>query len=237
MKRKISILFAVLLAVSLSVSVYAQSGTVTGTVTFDGKKLSSSYTAADFTAPANALQPGDDLTYTITLTNNHKEETEWWMYNRVIESFEAHSAANGGAYTYRLVYTAPGGADKEIYNSETVGGGGTSSSDPTDGLGLSNATSSLKDYFVLGNLKKGERAKVTLYVKLDGETQGNTYQDTLADLDMRFAVEIVPSRDVVKTGDETEILPYVIGALVSGALLMVIAVARVKTRKKEGVRR
>ena len=94
MKRKISILFAVLLAVSLSVSVYAQSGTVTGTVTFDGKKLSSSYTAADFTAPANALQPGDDLTYTITLTNNHKEETEWWMYNRVIESFEAHSAAD-----------------------------------------------------------------------------------------------------------------------------------------------
>ena len=231
MKRKISILFAVLLAVSLSVSVYAQSGTVTGTVTFDGKKLSSSYTAADFTAPANALQPGDDLTYTITLKNAHKEETEWWMYNRVIESFEAHSAANGGAYTYRLVYTGPNGADKVIYDSETVGGEGVGNQ------GLTAATSALKDYFVLGNLKKGESAKVTLYVMLDGETQGNTYQDTLADLDMRFAVEIVPSRDVVKTGDETEILPYVIGALVSGALLMVIAVARVKTRKKEGVRR
>ena len=116
-------------------------------------------------------------------------------------------------------------------NGVTVGGEGVGNQ------GLTAATSALKDYFVLGNLKKGESAKVTLYVMLDGETQGNTYQDTLADLDMRFAVEIVPSRDVVKTGDETEILPYVIGALVSGALLMVIAVARVKTRKKEGVRR
>ena len=71
-------------------------------------------------------------------------------------------------------------------------------------------------------------------MKLDGETQGNGYQDTLADLNMRFAVEIVPSKDVIKTGDETEILPYVIAAAVSGALLMVIAVVRVKSRKQRG---
>lgn len=238
MKKTITGLFAICLALCLTIGVFAQSSTVTGTVTFDGKKLSSSYTAAEFTDAANALQPGDDLTYTITLTNNHKEETEWWMWNSIIKGFEeSRTSARGGAYTYRLVYTGPTGTDKEIYNSETVGGGGTSTTDPTDGLGLSNATSSLKDYFVLGNLKKGESAKVTLYVKLDGETQRNGYQDTLANLDMRFAVEIVPSRDVVKTGDETEILPYVIAASVSGTLLMVIAVVRIKTRKQRGKRR
>ena len=238
MKRTITFLFAILLALSLSVGVYAQSSKVDGSVTFDGKKLTTSFSGADFNGTANALQPGDEVTYTITLKNSHTEETEWWMKNSIIKGFEeSRTSARGGAYTYRLVYTAPGGADKEIYNSETVGGGGTSSSDPTDGLGLSNATSSLKDYFVLGNLKKGESAKVTLYVKLDGETQGNGYQDTLADLSMQFAVEIVPSRDVVKTGDETEILPYVIAASVSGTLLMVIAVVRIKSRKQREKRR
>ena len=228
MKRKITFLFAVLLALSMSVNVYAQSSKVTGTVTFNGKKVTSSFSAADFNGAANALQPGDDLTYTITLTNSHTEETEWWMYNQVIKSFEANSVANGGAYTYRLTYTAPNGATQTIYDSETVGGEGGGNQ------GLTAATSALKDYFVLGNLKKNESATVTLYVMLDGETQGNSYQDTLADLNMRFAVEIVPSKDVIKTGDETEILPYVIAAAVSGALLMVIAVARVKSRKQRG---
>ena len=228
MRRKITFLFAVLLALSLSVVVYAQSSKVTGTVTFDGKKLTSSFSAADFNIAANALQPGDDVTYTITLKNDYKEETEWWMYNQVIKSFEANSVANGGAYTYKLTYKTPSGTENIIYDSETVGGEGGGNQ------GLTAATSALKDYFVLGNLKKGESATVVLYVKLDGETQGNSYQDTLADLNMRFAVEIVPSKDVIKTGDETEILPYVIGAAVSGALLMVIAVVRVKSRKQRG---
>ena len=228
MKRKIAFLFAVLLALSLSVGVYAQSSKVTGTVTFDGKKVTTSFSGADLNGAANALQPGDDVTYTITLTNDYKEETEWWMYNKVLKSFEANSVANGGAYTYRLTYKAPNGTENIIYDSETVGG------ESLGNEGLTAATSALKDYFKLGNLKKGESATVTLYVKLDGETQGNSYQDSLADLNMRFAVEIVPSKDVIKTGDETEILPYVIAAAVSGALLMVIAVVRVKSRKQRG---
>ena len=227
MKKFIVTLCAVCLVLALGITAMAASRSVTGDVTFDGKKLVTDYTNADFVNAALSLPPGDDLTYTITLTNAHNAETEWWMYNKVLQSFEANSIANGGAYSYKLEYTGPNNS-RTIYDSETVGGEGGGNA------GLTAATSALKDYFVLGTLKKGESATVKLRVLLDGETQGNTYQDTLADLNMRFAVELVPTQDVVKTGDETVILPYVIAAAVSGALLMVIAVARVKARKQRG---
>ena len=227
MKKTFTALFVLILAMSLCIGVFAQSSTVTGTVTFDGKKLNTSYTNAEFLGQALALQPGDDITYTITLKNNYSQETEWWMYNRVLESFEDNSSAKGGAYTYHLEYSGPNNS-RVLYDSDTVGG------ETAGNEGLTSATSALRDYFVLGTLKMGQSATVTLRVKLDGETQTNNYQDTLADLNMRYAVEIVPTDDIVKTGDETEILPYVIGAAVSGALLMVIAVARVKTRKQHG---
>lgn len=227
MRKFIVTLCAVCLGLALGINAMAASRTVTGDVKFNGKSLSTSYTNADFVNAALALQPGDDITYTITLKNNHSQETEWWMLNQVLESFEQNSSANGGAYTYHLEYSGPNNS-RVLYDSETVGG------ETAGNEGLTAATSALTNYFVLGTLKMGQSATVTLRVKLDGETQGNNYQSTLADLNMRFAVQIVPTDDVVKTGDETVILPYVIAAAVSGALLMVIAVARVKTRKQRG---
>ena len=62
--------------------------------------------------------------YTITLKNSYSVATDWWMWNNVIRGFEeSKAAARGGAYTYRLSYTAPNGAVTSIYDSETVGGG------------------------------------------------------------------------------------------------------------------
>ena len=141
---------------------------------------------------------------------------------------EDNSAAKGGAYIYSLIYNGPNNS-RTIYTSGTVGG--------TDNIGLSGSTTALKDYFFLGSLKKGETGTVTLYVELDGETQNNDYFNTLADISMRFAVELTKTNgDVVKTGDETVIMPYVIAASASGLLLLVIAIVRMgksrKTRRK-----
>ena len=232
--RKLTVtLLVVILTLALGVNALAAHRTVTGNVSFDGKKLNTDYTNADFITAALSLQPGDDLVYTITLKNSYSVATDWWMWNNVIRGFEeSKAAARGGAYTYRLSYTAPNGAVTSIYDSETVGGGLVE--EDREDLGLSNATSSLKDYFVLGNIKPGETATVTLYVGLDGETQGNDYQTTIADLNMRFAVELTPTNnpEIVKTGDETQIMPYVIATAVSGAALLTIALVRMgKSRK------
>ena len=146
----------------------------------------------------------------------------------IIDSFEQiRKGASGSAYTYILRYDGPNNT-RTIYESDTVGG------ETTINLGLASATSSLKDYFKLGSLKAGESGKVTLTVALDGETEGNAYQNKLADLKLNFAVELTQTtnQDVVKTGDNTQIMPYVIAATISGVLLLVIAFLRVSQSRK-----
>ena len=84
----------------------------------------------------------------------------------------------------------------------------------------------------IGTLKKGEEATVSLYIELDGETQGNDYQSALANLELNFAVEVLETEEVVKTGDESNLLPYFIVMAVSGAVLLGIAIFLVIRRRK-----
>ena len=85
-------------------------------------------------------------------------------------------------------------------------------------------------------MRSGNSGTVTLKVSLDGETQGNSYQDSLADLRMRFAVEVTPIGKIIKTGDESmNVSPFYIGMAVSGLLFLVLAVDGLRQRKKQGV--
>jgi hypothetical protein len=89
--------------------------------------------------------------------------------------------------------------------------------------------------------------------ELDGETEGNAYFDTFAQIRMRFAVEPtvepedtvkertverkVPgenvNRTVVRTGDETRLFPYYVAMFVSGLLLLWLAFVSLRERKQE----
>ena len=186
--------------------------------------------------PIRGMQPGDEVSFVIDLSNEHKDNTDWYMTNEVLSSLEDGKNASGGAYTYILTFKGPSG-EKELYNSNIVGGDYKNA----DGReGLHEATEGLEDYIFLDTLKKGEKATVTLYVMLDGETQGNAYQDTLADLQMNFAVELRPETPpsasrppVVKTGDDTNMMPLVIAMGVSGLLLLVLGIYGVRIRRKE----
>ena len=75
---------------------------------------------------------------------------------------------------------------------------------------------------------------MTLNVALEGETQGNSYQKTIADLTMRFAAEITPTRTVVRTGDETNVNTNYIVMGVAGLLALALAVDGMVQRKKAG---
>ena len=105
----------------------------------------------------------------------------------------------------------------------------------------------MEDHFYLDRLENGAEGTVYLRTVLDGETQGNDYQNTLARLQMNFAAEIV-SPDFqkaadktiyrtqrVKTGDENSVLLYSIIALASGLVLLVLGIAafKKKNRRKE----
>ena len=79
-------------------------------------------------------------------------------------------------------------------------------------------------------------------MSLDGETEGNAYFNKDAELKMRFAVEKVTTsntpptksnRNVVVTGDTTNLMPFYIAMGVSGVLLLVLAIASLRSRKRD----
>lgn len=132
------------------------------------------------------MQPGDKITVSVSLGNSYPDTTYWYMKNTIINSLE-EADAQGGAYGYKLVYVDPAGKESVLFASEKVGGEGSA------GLEELEKNGRLKDYFYLGGLATDQSAKVMLTVELDGETQGNSYQDKVANLSMNFAVEPQPT--------------------------------------------
>lgn len=157
------------------------------------KKMESSFTTADINDVVGGMQPGDNVIITLDLKNENKTATDWYMRNEVLYSLEDRSAnkeTSGGAYTYRLTYTNQDGEVQTLFDSDTVGGESAEDTISRMGEGLKSATNALKDYFYLDTFRKDAGGTITLEVALDGETQGNNYQNTLADLQMDFAVEL-----------------------------------------------
>ena len=211
------------------------------------KKMVSTFDSDEFNDILTQMQPGDSVVFTVDLQNLNKETTRWYMSNKVLKSLEdASSTASSGAYEYVLSYENSKGTAKEIYNSETVGGEDENGNVPDDLEGLHEATENLEDYFFLDTFKKNQGGKITLKVALDGETQGNAYQDTMAQLQMNFAVELddtttkkkkktkkVRRGTVAKTGDDTDWSLYYILAAIGGIGLLALGGYSIKVRREE----
>ena len=248
MKNRVFVWMAMLLAACVVLSTgnaaKAESESKEWYVAFtdQGVMDDSDLAAADLSYELSGLQPGDDMSLRINLTNNNAESTDWFMWNAVVESLEEQNydangnrVASAGAYTYILTFTGPDGVEHDIYRSEVVGGDENAIANREESAeGLHEATTTLKDYFSLFTLAPGQSGHVDLYVLLDGETQGNDYQDTLARLQMQFMVTLPEENSVpqkpeesskpesskpptpppttnVKTGDDTNTMPYFFG--------------------------
>lgn len=252
MKKRV---FAALLGLTLLVwgatAAFAQTNSGSWDVTFTAdNRLNSNYTAANLSSKVYEMQPGDSVDLTLHLKNDNPQPANWYMTNTVLRSLEEQSAngASGGAYEYELSYLGPDAVQDVLYTSDAVGGEGNNRR-----VGLKNATESLEDYFYLDTLQPGQTATVNLRVALDGETQGNTYQNTLASLQLNFAVDPVTSTTrtttvttpgepgrrapFVNTGDDTDLTPFVLTAGVSGVLLLFLALWGLGERSSQKRRR
>lgn len=243
-KKSLIIMATALMMLSVPADIHAEtySGGSGWKVDFNGEELESTFKSADINDALYKLQPGDTVNIELDLKNTSDYETEWYMTNEVLQSLEdSQNVANGGAYTYVLIYWNPEGQRETIYNSETVGGEETGGA----GEGLHQATDTLEDFFYVDYLAPGEAGKITLTVSLDGETQGNAYQDTMAKLQMNFAVEplIVDEDDptkviakrpvIVKTGDDlSSLIPSAV-LFGGGILVLVIAIGKYRSDKKK----
>ena len=250
MKNKIFgliVMLCLFFAMTSAVNAETSKGADNWKVTFTSdKKMESNFKTSDLDDVIYAMQPGDTAVLELAVKNGYSKKTDWYMKNAVLYSLEdrsKNSATEGGAYTYRLVYTDPSNNETVLFDSDDVGGDNAISNRE----GLKEATNALEDYFYLDTLKSGKSGKITLTVSLDGETQGNDYQDTLADLQMQFAVELptttttenkktinqVLNRTIVKTGDDSMPIPYLIAFGVSGLLLLFLAIFMFKKDKKK----
>jgi len=240
MKKKLTaMLLVLLLTAALILPAYAETftGASDWNVRFTADKaMDSNFKSTDLEDYVAGLQPGDDITFRVALKNEYSETVDWYITNEVLYSLEDrsnNSATAGGAYEYGLSYYDTAGKEHILYSSDAVGG------DTVDkaGEGLHEATDSLSDFFYLDTIKPGGTGYVVLSVALDGETQGNDYQDTLADLQLNFAVELNKASYRYygpKTGDTSNITLWLIAAAVSGVVLLVLAIVILKrSRRRE----
>lgn len=237
MKRYISLALAVLLLAGSTLTVHAEDYEGKGgwKAEFTGDKIDSNFSSKEFAEEVKDLQPGDSIVIKVAVKNGSKQGTDWYVSNEVLQSLEDSSPANGGAYTYELTWKGTGDLTT-LYSSESVGGRNVSAA----GEGLHEATDNLEQFFYLDHLKKGEEGLITLKVALNGETQGNTYQNTLARLQLNFAVEgrgeeggsrrtsredvITYSPGAVQTGDPAKLMFWSVATLLSGLCLLICAV-------------
>ena len=243
-KRVLAAALTLVVLLAFSAVAFAETNTAEWDVTFtEENKLESNYTTAEVSSKVYEMQPGDTVELKLNLSNGNSASSNWYLSNAVLQSLEeSGNAASGGAYEYELIYTDPSGAETVLYTSDSVGGELAAS----NRTGLKNATEALEDFLYLDTLDAGAKAAVYLRVSLDGETQGNSYQDTLAQLQINFAVDPVVTREetvrrtdsnVVRTGDMNDSLPFLIAAGISGLLLLLLAVMSMRERKKARRRR
>lgn len=248
MKRVlISLLIVAVLLCSLSISAFAAAKTGYVTFTPAAKMAEENFNVDQV---FEGLEPGDSATYSVVVKNTHPQTTRWYMSNKVISTLEESAAAGrivGGAYDYILKYTGPNGTTTTLFDSTSpdysagyVGGEKTG----TDKIGLQEATETLKDFFFLDTLNTNEQGTVSLEVFLEGETQGNKYQNTAAEIKMNFAVELAnrspagsSTRTAVKTGDENNLIPYYVGMVVTGLLFLYLALDALTDRMYKKGRR
>lgn len=256
-KRILATALGLVLLIAAATAAFANQENEEWKVEFNNSnKLTSNYTLKGLGDKVYTMQPGDTVEFVLTLENTNEDSSNWYMTNEVLKTLEENAThgANSGAYGYYLTYTGPsGGTPRVLYDSERVGatqgGSGAAVQAARAALagdsreGLENATEGLEDWLYLDTLASGARAVVRLRVKLDGESQINNYQATLARLQFNFAVDPVTEynetrteqgevRRIVQTGDKYSAMPFIIAAGVSGLLLMIFGLWGIFEQKK-----
>lgn len=246
MKKRYNIIPVLTISLALTIggtlSVLAESTEHKGECVYDGSSIESTFSSATIAKAVEDLQPGDDVTFTVTYTNEADDDTDWYMENSIVQTLEKTSAkkkvsgtgeAENGGYTYELTHYDKNGNREVLFGNDKVGGE-TKVQDlknPSNEMeGLEPATNALDEWFFIQSLQKDESGKVVLHVAFDGETEVNDYMDTDGELNLRFAVEKVAKTEKtikktkkVYTGDHSRMMMWSAICLVSGLLLIVLA--------------
>ena len=199
-KNKLNIVLALMLVVAgisgTKLTANAETEGLSWSVTYNGSGFTSTYDASN--ATISDAMPGDTIEYTVEYINGSSEAAVFYMNADVVKTLEEGAEASGGAYSYKITTNT---SDTPIFDSETVGG------DATAVVGLDQVNGKEGAYFSLGEVAVGKSGKVTVSISLDGNSQTNSYMDTLAEIELKFGAESATSyensKKIVKTVTKT----------------------------------
>lgn len=211
--KKINMVLALALVVAgitgHCMTVEAGTESLEWTVQYDGgKNFKTLGKDATNSSIGNAM-PGDTIQYIVTYTNNSADGKTYDFYldANVLKSLEdGSSAAQGGGYSYKVDYEI-NGTTSTVIDSETIGG----DNDVSKGLNQVSNDS----YVSVGRLTKGQSGIVTVSIALDGNSQDNSYMETIAQMSIQFAVQEAGEADgkhevIENTKTETKHVVYTI---------------------------
>ena len=249
-----SLLLALVMILSMSVTAFAADSTITFKGALEGFDFQpgSDYTATDLFDNFKDVMPGDKLTETIQVTNEATDCDYINLYMRAIaheeagnpltysESFEQADGKDQSQVTGKRDETVATMSDflaqltMRVYNGEKLIY--EASPDELDGL---------KENVLLGTFRKGESTILTVELEVP-ITLGNEYANRVGEVDWVFQIEAMddPEPDEPglepdapqapedsdvqspKTGDTSNLLPYIILAGVGVLLLICLVVFR-----------
>jgi len=240
-KKITTLLLALVMMLMMSQAVFAQDRTANGgDFVFDGDELAWDESSGSIQEALEGLQPGDTVKIRINYYNDSSKKTEWYLRNEVIQSLEDLSSAEGGGYSYELTNHGETG-ELPIFNSNAVGGDDTyEPSGIAKGLHGATDATEMQDFFYIDEVPANGGGYTELTVGLDGESQANDYEETLAELELEYAVEVIEPEDTIRyirrkvdTGDRTNLwLPIV--AFITALILLILAVFSYKKDRKDG---
>lgn len=253
MKKRIGNLILMAGLVScLSLPVMAADADLYGQVSFtkDGKMSESDLNSQGLLGQIANMQPGDSKTIEMRVVNDYAKSTNWYLSNEVIQSLQEADAERslGGGYGYKLSYEGPTGSTI-LYESKALGGSGFEGLHEMNIVDKDRQNDDIDKFVFLDTLNNNQSGVVSLEISLDGETQGNDYQEKIAEVALQFATEIadpgtVQEKDkvvhktekkrVVNTSTLTNRLPWLVLSAVSGLILLILAFFGLRERKKEG---
>lgn len=224
MKR--SRLFAAVLTAALTLSAGGNvSEAKTGSVIFEGEaeKFVTSVDGGEFTG----IMPGESKTLNLMISNEYSEEMKFYMSAEILTNI-AERGDRKAVYDFSIA------KNDQMFFTTVIGG--------EAGYNISSGKEYLTEdnHILLDTLKKGESSKITITLKLDGDSAENAYQNQEGNIQLTFSVETPEGpptliKKITKTVRTGDLLPVGIMIAAAGSLLLIIIILlkKRKTRREE----
>lgn len=218
MKKTFRTLSALALVLILVTALCVPAFAADGNVTYDGTAQSFVFAPGSDKSPTDLfpdfknVMPGDTLTQDVVVSNSVKNGYTIRLYIRALGAQQGSEE-----FLSMLKLTVKQDGDKTLFEA------------PSD------ETAQLTDWVYLGTYKAG--ATVTLNCTLEVPIElGNDFQEAIGYLDWQFKVEEIPTEtyrpiDNPKTGDESNVMTYIIVMIVSMAVVLTLVFIGGKRRK------